>query len=158
MSFEIKHTIKHNFRLKLGKSWAYWASTQFTRMLIQKGCNLNATIETKIFCLNCIKLKNRDLLINWNEFFCLHSNIQESIGSCSIENIFFLAVLKLDVKDSFGYNKKMKKHGKNLPYNINIYKYCYYLACILEGTWKWKSQHYAAVLHGWYLLNLTEFI
>ena len=36
MSFEIKHTIKHNFRLKLGKSLAYWASTEFTRMFIKK--------------------------------------------------------------------------------------------------------------------------
>ena len=36
MSFEIKHTIKNNFRLKLGKSYAYWASTQFSHMLIEK--------------------------------------------------------------------------------------------------------------------------
>ena len=36
MSFEIKNTTKHNFRLKLGKSQAYWASTQFTPMLIKK--------------------------------------------------------------------------------------------------------------------------
>ena len=42
MSFEIKNTVKHNFRLKLGKSKAYWASTQFTRMLINKDCMISS--------------------------------------------------------------------------------------------------------------------
>ena len=41
MSAEIKHLIKHNFRLKLGKSEAYWASTQFTLMIIKKECKVN---------------------------------------------------------------------------------------------------------------------
>ena len=34
ISFEIKRIIKHIFRFKLGKSSAYRASTQFTRMRI----------------------------------------------------------------------------------------------------------------------------
>ena len=33
MSFEIKHSIKHNLRLKL---WKSWVSTHFTRMLTKK--------------------------------------------------------------------------------------------------------------------------
>ena len=32
-----------------------------------------------------------------------------------LKNIFFLAVLKLEVKDSFGYNKKTEKIGKIFP-------------------------------------------
>ena len=47
------------------------------------------------------------------EFFCLHSNIYESVGSCSI--LFFLAVLKLDRKDCFGYNKEIESMRKTFP-------------------------------------------
>ena len=44
---------------------------------------------------------------------------------------FFLAVLKLDVKDSFGNDKEIESMGKpSLKYNFIIYKR--YLACILE--------------------------
>ena len=49
------------------------------------------------------------------EFFCLYGNIEKSIESCSIENLFFLAFLKLDVKDSFGYNKEIERMGKTFP-------------------------------------------
>ena len=45
-----------------------------------------------------------------------------------LQNLFLLAVLKLDRKDSFGYSKEIV--GKNLPYNMNLlYKHC--LAYIL---------------------------
>ena len=61
------------------------------------------------------------------------------------KNIFFLAVLKLEVKDSFGYNKEIESESIYKQYKIILYKH--YLAYILEWTWKWKSQHYA-VLYG----------
>ena len=32
-----------------------------------------------------------------------------------VKNLFFLAVLKLDVKDSFGYNKEIERMGKTSP-------------------------------------------
>ena len=42
----------------------------------------------------------------------------------------FLAVLKLDVKDFFGYNKEIESMGKfSLQFKLIIYKH--YLACIL---------------------------
>ena len=48
---------------------------------------------------------------------------------------FFLAVLKLDVKVSFGNDKEIESMGKpSLQYDFIIYKH--YLACILEWTWK----------------------
>ena len=53
MSFEIRHTIKHNFRLKLENSLTYWPSTQFTRMLIKKSvCSIQLFSSSKcaIFC------------------------------------------------------------------------------------------------------------
>ena len=42
-----------------------------------------------------------------------------------LKNLFFLAVLKLDVKNSFGYNKEIERMGKTFPtvpsmYFINI--------------------------------------
>ena len=40
-----------------------------------------------------------------------------------LKNLFFLAVLKLDVKDSFGCNKEIEKNGKNLACNINLLYY-----------------------------------
>ena len=73
-----------------------------------------------------------------------------------LKNRFFLAVLKLDVKD-FWIQQRNWKDGKNLPYNVNIYIniakhvfywYRYYLAYTLEKSWKWKIQSYAVVLHG----------
>ena len=32
-----------------------------------------------------------------------------------LKNLFFLAVLKLDVKDSFGYSKEIESMGKTFP-------------------------------------------
>ena len=32
-----------------------------------------------------------------------------------LKNLFFLAVLKLDVKNSFGYNKEIEMMGKTFP-------------------------------------------
>ena len=32
-----------------------------------------------------------------------------------LKNLFFLAVLKLDVKDSLGYNKEIEEMRKTLP-------------------------------------------
>ena len=32
-----------------------------------------------------------------------------------LKNLFFLAFLKLDVKDSFGYNKEIERMGKTFP-------------------------------------------
>ena len=32
-----------------------------------------------------------------------------------LKNLFFLAVLKLYVKDSFGYNKEIERMGKTFP-------------------------------------------
>ena len=47
------------------------------------------------------------------EFFCLHSNILESIGSCSIEKSFLPSYSKqLDVKDFFECNKEIERMGK----------------------------------------------
>ena len=47
-----------------------------------------------------------------------------------LKNLFFIAVLKLDVKDSFRYNKEIERMGgKPLEYELVIYKHC--LACIL---------------------------
>ena len=70
----------------------------------------------------------------------------------SLKNIFFLAVLKLDVKDSFGYNKEIERMATTYHYtNIAKNAFCqykHYLACTLEWTWKWKSDHSAVVLHG----------
>ena len=32
-----------------------------------------------------------------------------------LKNLFFLAVLKLDVKDSFGYNREIERMEKTFP-------------------------------------------
>ena len=49
----------------------------------------------------------------------------------SLKIFFFLAVLKLTMKESFGYTKEIERMGN----------YKYYLAGTFEWTWKWKSQH-----------------
>ena len=55
-----------------------------------------------------------------------------------LKNLFSLAVLKLYLKDSLGYNKIIEGLGKNsLQYNFMIYKdrlacILLYLACTLE--------------------------
>ena len=71
------------------------------------------TTEAKIFCLIAIKLKTKDLLIN----FVYIVTYRNQLKVAPLKNLLFLAVLKLDVKNSFGYNKKNWKDGKN------IYKY-----------------------------------
>ena len=53
-SFEIKHTIKHNLRLKLRNSQAYRASTQFTCTLRKKEC----IRDTKDFLIKLSSIKN----------------------------------------------------------------------------------------------------
>ena len=56
--------------------------------------------------------------------------MQESIGSCSIEKLFFRVVLKLDVNDCFGFNKEIK--AKLFTYKQYKIIYKHYLACTLE--------------------------
>ena len=51
------------------------------------------------------------------------------VGSCSIEKSFFPSYFEVDVKDSFGYNKEIKREKPYLQYKLMIYKHC--LACIL---------------------------
>ena len=47
-----------------------------------------------------------------------------------LKNLFFLAVLKLGKKDSFGYNKEIERCEKpSLQFKLITYKHC--LACIL---------------------------
>ena len=49
-------------------------------------------------------------------FFCLPSKIyRNQLEAAPLKNFFFLAVLKLDVKDSFGYNKEIKRMEKTFP-------------------------------------------
>ena len=46
------------------------------------------------------------------------------LEAAQLKNLFFLAVLKLDVKDSFGYNKKNwknEKQSKKFIYKLSIY-------------------------------------
>ena len=39
-----------------------------------------------------------------------------------LKNLFFLAVLKLDLKDPFGYNKEIERMGKTFPtYKLIMY-------------------------------------
>ena len=55
------------------------------------------------------------------EFFSLYGNIyRNQLEVDPLKNLFFLAVLKIDVKDSFGYNKEIEMMEKKLPYNINL--------------------------------------
>ena len=64
-----------------------------------------------------------------NSFF-LHITYSNQLEVAPLKNLFFLAVLRLDVKDSFGYNKEIERMGKpSLQYKPTIYKHC--LACIL---------------------------
>ena len=67
-----------------------------------------------------------------------------------LKNLFFLAVLKLHLKDSFGYNNETEPSRQ---YKLIMHKHCLAcillcLTCTLEWTWKWKSQGYIVVLHG----------
>ena len=71
-------------------------------------------MEAKIFCLNCYQIKSYWLIEI--EFFCLHSlTYRNQLDVAPIKNLLFLAVLKLDVNDSFGYNKEIERMGKSLP-------------------------------------------
>ena len=51
------------------------------------------------------------------EFLAMQRNQPEA---SPLKNLFFLAALKLDMKDSFGYSKEIWKDVKNLSYNINL--------------------------------------
>ena len=63
------------------------------------------------FIISCIKLKTKVLLIEI-EFFCLHSNIWESIESCSIEKSFLLSCFEIRRE---GFNKESEKMERTLP-------------------------------------------
>ena len=50
------------------------------------------------------------------ELFSLHSNVYwNQLEVTSLKNLFFLAALKLHVKDSFGYNKELERMEKTSP-------------------------------------------
>ena len=55
----------------------------------------------------------------------------------SLKIFFFLAVLKLTMKESFGYTKEIERMGN----------YKYYLAGTFEWTWNEKA-NIVVVLHG----------
>ena len=76
------------------------------------------TTEAKIFCLIAIKLKTKDLLVN----FVYIVTYRNQLEVAPLKNLLFLTVLKLDVKNSFGYNKKTERMGKTYIY---IYIYIY---------------------------------
>ena len=70
--------------------------------------------KLRFFVLIAIKLKNKDLLINskQNSFvYVVTYRNQWEVAPLKILPLF-LAVLKLDVKDSFGYNKEIQRMGK----------------------------------------------
>ena len=86
MSFEI--TIKHNFWLKLGKSYAYWASTQFTRMLIKKKCTKDQLLIDKAIMEN-FRRRKVGLSMVWIDYqkaydMVPHSWIKKSMGMCGV--------------------------------------------------------------------------
>ena len=59
----------------------------------------------------------------------LHHWYKNQLEVAPLKNLFFLVVLKLDIKDSSGYNKGIKRMGKTFP-TIWTYKHC--LTCILK--------------------------
>ena len=61
-----------------------------------------------------MKLKTKDLLIEI-EFFFLLSNIRNKLEVAPLKNLFFLAAMRLVVKDSFGQNKETERMGKTFP-------------------------------------------
>ena len=66
--------------------------------------------------------KNKGFTDLWKyTFFCLHSNIQDQLEVAPLKNLFFLAVLRLEVKDSFGYNKETERMGKTFPTILTYY-------------------------------------
>ena len=69
------------------------------------------TTEAKIFCLIAIKLKTKDLLVN----FVYIVTYRNQLEVAPLKNLFFLAVLKLGMKDSFEYNKEIERMGKTFP-------------------------------------------
>ena len=77
---------------------------------------MHNTIEAKIFFVWIAnKLKIKDLLINWNIILSFTVTYRNQLEVAPLKNLFFLAVLKLDVKDSFGYNKEIERMGKTFP-------------------------------------------
>ena len=71
-------------------------------------------IEAKIFCLIAIKLKTNDLLTNLNRILYIVT-YKNQLEIAPLKNLFFLAFLKLYVKDSFGCNKESERMGKTFP-------------------------------------------
>ena len=49
------------------------------------------------------------------KFFGSHSNNRNQFEVAPLKNLFFVAILKLGVKDSFGYNREIEKLGKTFP-------------------------------------------
>ena len=49
-----------------------------------------------------------------------------------LKNLFFLAVLKLDVKDSFGYNKEIERIGKTLKMEKPVLCGCFTWIVFIE--------------------------
>ena len=49
-----------------------------------------------------------------------------------MKNLFFLAVLKLDVKDSFGYNKEIERIGKTLKMEKPVLCVCFTWIVFIE--------------------------
>ena len=51
--------------------------------------------------------------LKWN-FFVYRVTYRNQLEVVPLKNLFFIAVLKLDMKDSFGYNKQIERMGKTL--------------------------------------------
>ena len=49
-----------------------------------------------------------------NSFICIVT-YRNQLEIAPLKNLFFLAVLKLDMNDSFAYNKEIERMGKTFP-------------------------------------------
>ena len=77
-----------------------------------------------------------------------------------MKNLFFLAVLKLDVKDSFGYNKEIERIGKTLKMEKPVLCGCFTwivfielnftVAFLIRKTWDGR---FTGKVGGWGILG-----
>ena len=93
--------LRQNFRyLENGKSFSGEIKAFF---IIFKGLSVAKNcLRTK-----SVHLKKKNLLIE-TEFFCSHSKIQESIGSCSIEKCSLPSCFEI----KYEYKKEVESMGK----------------------------------------------
>ena len=92
--------------------WFYY----FIDGIIKKVCSKPRNLNSRVFNINANHVDHRpEHELGWKSFQPLATYAKGERIDPKLLNYSHLAILKLDVKDSFGYTKEIESMGKILP-------------------------------------------